>query len=70
MNGRQQAAVTHLQMVGRDIHRFVVLAREHGLPEEDIKQAIADGVAMAEKEEEAQHGGRVPALREAHSRLR
>jgi len=50
MNGRQQAAVTHLHMVGRDVHRFVVLAREHGLPEEDIKQAIADGVAMAEKE--------------------
>lgn len=53
MNGRQQAAVTHLHMVGQNIHRWVVLAREHGLPEEDIKQAIADGVAMAKKEVEA-----------------
>lgn len=58
MNGRQQAAVTHLRMVGRDLQRFVVLAREHGLPEEDIEQAIADGVAMAEKAE----GGGIRAL--------
>lgn len=50
MNGMQQAAVTHLHMVGRDVHRYVVLAREHGLRDDQIKQAIADGVAMAEKE--------------------
>lgn len=57
MTGRQSAAITHLQMVGRDIHQYVALARQHGVDEAAIKQAIADGVALAEAE-----GGDVRAL--------
>lgn len=54
MNGRQQAAIDHLKMVGRDVHRFGSYAIKYGLTPDQIKEAIADGVASAE---EAEGGG-------------
>jgi hypothetical protein len=57
MNGRQQAAIDHLKMVGRDVHRFSSYALNYGLTEDQIKQAIADGVQEAE-------GGRTRAVDE------
>ncbi|WIA95825.1 hypothetical protein [Curtobacterium sp. MCBA15_004] len=49
MNSRQQAAIDHLKMVGRDVHRFSSYAIEYGLTEKQIKQAITDGVRQAEE---------------------
>lgn len=54
MNGRQKAALDHLKLVGRDVHRYASYALEYGLTQDQIKQAIADGVAQAE---EAEGGG-------------
>jgi hypothetical protein len=51
MNGRQAAAINHLQLVGRDVHRYASYALEYGLTPDQIKQAIADGVAHAEQAE-------------------
>jgi hypothetical protein len=51
MNGRQEAAITHLRLVGRDVHRYASYALEYGVSAEQAKQAIADGIAAAEREE-------------------
>jgi uncharacterized protein YpmB len=51
VNGRQEAAITHLRLVGRDVHRYASYALEYGISAEQVKQAIADGVAAAEREE-------------------
>jgi hypothetical protein len=56
VNGRQAAAINHLKIVGRDVHRYASYAIEYGLTPDQIKEAIADGVNAAAREEEPWHG--------------
>lgn len=49
MNGRQQAALDHLKLVGRDVHRYASYALKYGLTPDQIKQAITDGVNAEEE---------------------